>query len=457
MKFIANGLNGVYLRDILGNIDLNQVSEVKAAIAYAADDPPALFEWCWKNQIKLSFWCRYDYRVPVATAILKKFLDRKSFKYNCYLATDYFHSKVIWFVDQGVYIGSANLTDRAWNTNIEAGIFLSQDDIVRENMESEFNNFFDGVNAVSTELNQQAYDYLVAQEKKWNKDYSKSEDENSAFKENSPIKIYDKPSTVTKKNADEKKKEKFLEKWHQVTGILEKIVGEVGREENFPIWVPKGTPRGIVLDQFLHDYYYRVVKDPEKANSFRVEEFYEDNKNSIGPNLLRAITAWKDLNEASSGEDDFIQIRSPLIFKNLSQVKLKSLTMEDFVQVCRSFHSFWEVARYADGLELGLQTARGNSTADKLPLLAKKVYSSKAPNGMDIRDILYYVLYGGSFDQIVNRAWQAIADEDYKINHFGSSCYCELIGLANPDKMFPVNGRTLKALRSLGHNINLHL
>jgi hypothetical protein len=80
MKFIAGGLNGEYLSN-LANQSIENTNEVLAAIAYASSDP-YLFKICRNKQIKLRYWGRYDRFVPVATPILKIFLDTKSPNYE---------------------------------------------------------------------------------------------------------------------------------------------------------------------------------------------------------------------------------------------------------------------------------------------------------------------------------------------------------------------------------------
>jgi phosphatidylserine/phosphatidylglycerophosphate/cardiolipin synthase-like enzyme len=50
---------------------------------------------------------------------------------QCRLVSDCYHPKVIWWCGLGAYIGSANLTNRAWVKNIEVGTFLSHQDLVR--------------------------------------------------------------------------------------------------------------------------------------------------------------------------------------------------------------------------------------------------------------------------------------------------------------------------------------
>jgi len=80
-----------------------------------------LFEACAQHLKPLEFFGRYDHTVAVDPAVLKWFLDKASPNFDCKLVPDILHAKVIWWVDAGAYIGSANLSDRAWISNIEAG------------------------------------------------------------------------------------------------------------------------------------------------------------------------------------------------------------------------------------------------------------------------------------------------------------------------------------------------
>jgi hypothetical protein len=80
MKFVAGGINGEYLKTIhlssKGNTD-----SIKIAIAYASAHPEIL-EDNLKNNVKISFWGRYDASVPITTILAyriskpKRFLDQ---------------------------------------------------------------------------------------------------------------------------------------------------------------------------------------------------------------------------------------------------------------------------------------------------------------------------------------------------------------------------------------------
>ena len=71
MKLITN-INGIYLREILDQMNFDKVDEVRVAVAYASGTPE-LFDTCWKKGVPLTFWGRYDHTVPITTNILRRF------------------------------------------------------------------------------------------------------------------------------------------------------------------------------------------------------------------------------------------------------------------------------------------------------------------------------------------------------------------------------------------------
>ncbi|HCD3054373.1 TPA: phosphatidylserine/phosphatidylglycerophosphate/cardiolipin synthase family protein, partial [Klebsiella pneumoniae] len=143
MKLIANGLNKQFFSSFLPPPDC-EIDGVVAAIAYG-DDKTALLDHCLKNHHRLDIWMRYDHTVPVSPSLLAKFLANTKNNIFCKLVPDRLHSKVIWWKGYGAYIGSANLTDRAWHTNIEAGIFFTESDLYSSNLIEQLEEFFDSL------------------------------------------------------------------------------------------------------------------------------------------------------------------------------------------------------------------------------------------------------------------------------------------------------------------------
>ena len=156
MRFIAGPLNKQLLQNLLGEV-IESCTRVRAAVAYASRDNMKLFEACAQHLKPLEFFDRYDHTVAVDPAVLKWFLDKASPNYDCKLVPDILHAKIIWWVDAGAYIGSANLSDRAWISNIEAGTFLPHDELVETGMERELQRFFEEVDDRARPLTKEIY------------------------------------------------------------------------------------------------------------------------------------------------------------------------------------------------------------------------------------------------------------------------------------------------------------
>src|SRR3546814_2553567 len=138
---------------------------VWAAVAYATDakDSGSLVRWCFDNDIPLKFWGRLDEEVPVRVEILNLFLHRRSPQFVCKLVTHH-HAKVIWWRGFGVYVGSANLTYSAWNSNVEAGCFFEESEIDSQ-FEGDLNRLFAELDANATILTEALRDLMISRAK----------------------------------------------------------------------------------------------------------------------------------------------------------------------------------------------------------------------------------------------------------------------------------------------------
>ena len=119
-----------------------ETESVDAAIAYVTDDR-TLVDACIRNSVKLTLWARYEYSMPVSEQVIERFLAKRSPDFSLRIVPDIFHPKVIWWHGYGAYIGSANLTQRAWAGGIEAGIFLTEEDLVMYGLEHDLTAFFE--------------------------------------------------------------------------------------------------------------------------------------------------------------------------------------------------------------------------------------------------------------------------------------------------------------------------
>ncbi|HET9239174.1 MAG TPA: phospholipase D-like domain-containing protein [Oligoflexus sp.] len=450
MDFIANVANGKYFMNLVANLARFDISEVLCAVAYA-QRKMEIFDYCHQNSIKLKFWGRYDHTVPVSTMILESFINRSSDLYRCYLVKELFHPKVYWFRGYGAYIGSANIGDKAWFNNVEAGLFLTEDDLLQTGMGNELENFFAYLSkpSVSTMLNSDILKEIKQQEAR----YSEERKQLDAKAQDRVSLIPDfRPEILTEKKSSERRKDEFLKEWNATLNIIREVAAEVIKDENRPSWIPKDIPAGVQVDQFLHSFYYARTRATEGRNKYLYEEHFEKNKGSVKNALLREMSWWKSTKTGPVGEESFIKDRSPRLKELLSKEKVARLTETEFIELCSLFHAFNNVSRYFPPRDLGL-SGKDATLEIKKPLAARLVYNSIASNGLKVPEILYFVLYGGPTEQVVHRLYEAWNNKEYRIPRFGRSCYGELVGWALPEHYPPRNDRTNKALRGLGYDV----
>ncbi|MDY0885427.1 phospholipase D family protein [Dongia soli] len=245
MRLIMGGINGYYLQNITGNC-ASETNEVLAAVAYASDSR-LLFDWCWENRIPIKFYGRLDDRVAVSVAILSDFLNRRSSNYVCRLVQHH-HAKVIWWRGAGVYIGSANLTDRAWYSNVEAGCFFPENEITDE-MAGDLLQLFATLDAYSTPLTEEAVKEMRSRELALNATSPSSKN----FWASPSFKTWPGLIHTAPKTAQDRKHKAFLEEWHSTLQDLRSIAAIVSLDENRPHWVnPRPQQELRLTSSFMH-------------------------------------------------------------------------------------------------------------------------------------------------------------------------------------------------------------
>ena len=136
MRLITN-IQPPFLSDILFEKSKN-FENMKAAVAYCKNYK--LFEYCKKNKIKLDYYGRLEDTINLDLQKLKSFLtDDISIHI---IGGIKFHPKVIWCDNYGAYIGSANLTQSAWEKNIECGLWLNQKELEDNLLNNSLEDFF---------------------------------------------------------------------------------------------------------------------------------------------------------------------------------------------------------------------------------------------------------------------------------------------------------------------------
>jgi hypothetical protein len=450
MKIVLNGINGNYLRDILEGAD-GATERIDAAVAYATD-ASTLFQWALERDIPTRFWGRCDEGVAVSVPILKGFLDKASPNYSCRLVRHH-HAKVIWWHGYGAYIGSANLTQKAWWSNAEAGVFVPEADLEAAGQDLELDRFFTVLDSHASTLTREIFEAMERRAKVLEKRYAAQRKEDEEFSVNVPVNRWDGLTATTASDVLEQRKSAFLSEWSSTLQQIRDLAREVSKDENRPAWIDPATPIGAQADQFLHAHYYQRTFEHRMA---RYEEHFLRNRGNPALAVREALHWWHALPSAPTTEAITLNSWAPFLRDKLSKDSLSTLSETDLADIFERVHAIRDHARRVGNAVLGLQGDVTHDIPEKTCALAGFVFRSRTERGATVIDTLKHVLYGGPSSELPERLWDAVNSPTYRIEHFGISALGELVGWALPDTFPPRNGRTSKALRSLGYDVRVH-
>ncbi|MGD1087117.1 MAG: phospholipase D-like domain-containing protein [Verrucomicrobiota bacterium] len=173
------------------------------------------WRYAGKKKKPLTLYARHDHTGPVHPDIFDWFFSKskQSANYEIRLIRGIFHPKIIWWKKVGAYIGSANLTDAAWFRNYEAGIFLTEEEIIEAGFHSDLDDYFDEIHqashVVTEEIAKQIKEIVFKgfgpADYKFEKEFNKS----------CPIPELPSLISITRVPSSERKKGKFLNEWSQ--------------------------------------------------------------------------------------------------------------------------------------------------------------------------------------------------------------------------------------------------
>lgn len=449
MEVYANTINTNYLRNVLPHADMD-ISWAKAAIAYG-DDANTLIDQCRSHGIRLDIWMRYDHTVPVAPSLLRKLLRYSAENVFCWMIPDVLHSKVIWWKNYGAYIGSANLTERAWVSNIEFGVFLSEAELESGDVLSDLEGFFESLSNSSNShpLTEEIVENQERIKDRRSKEIRKLDKDSKATR---IIPVWNGPAHVAEpQSAYTKKKTNFVHDWQSGITTLRSLASKAPMYR--PPWLNENVPATWQADQFLHAYYYNRVVE---GNRHPFERYYLQHRNNPTVATANALEWWSNLDAPPSGEDYNCHTRAPIIRELLSQERLSNLTEEDFQRVCQANHATADHVMRTGPKRLGLTGNTESSGEQQVANFASWLWHCTNKRGSGIVELLTFVLDEGLPEELPSRLFDASYGADRKFLHFGVNQIGELAGWARPDLYPPRNGRTSKALRALGFDVRVH-
>jgi len=446
MKLIGNGINGRFLREVLP-AEEHDVDWVKAAIAYG-NDTRTLIDSCLENKLRLDIWMRYDETVPVGPRLLRYLLNNIKRNLFCYLIPDAHHAKIIWWKGYGVYIGSANLTDRAWNSNIEAGVFFDDSDLEDTGMGSEVEAFFDRLESlpVAKALTEE----IVAEQEALNETRRKPlEQIDRRSREHRSIDYWG--GTISgpdQRSASEKKRRNNIDEWKESMSIIYSLADRV--IDSRPEWIAESVPALWQTDQFLHAYYFKYIADG-RSHPFR--EKHQANKSRPDLEVGAALEWWASQTSAPTNEQNNLYDKAPAIRTRLARDRIDSLTESDFIILVQSTHASIEHAKKIPATKLGVTSGKSLDNLERQSLFGSYLWALRNREGGSVVDVLNHVLYGGPWQEVPERLFDVVGARERRIPNFGINQIAEMVGWAMPEHYAPRNGRTSKALYALGYNV----
>ncbi len=455
MQFVGIEKAG-YLLSNLNTDCLPDCEEIKVAIPYAEHGHKELliFDAALRLDKPITFYGRIDGTCPIDPKVLSWFLIRQSHTADveCRLVPHWLHAKVIWWVGVGAYVGSANLTDRAWNQNHEAGIFLTQGELDMHGMTERLDGFFDQVATKSIPLDDAVYkaqlrlhERLKEQRNATYRIQKQFEDGFEALKDrNSPVSHQPTRSSFAMRGR------KFVEEWHETLAYLRPLADRVAAPANRPSWIHEDSPPGVQCDQFLHAYYYNIVNPRTEKDAYLGH--YERNKSRAEAALKDALAWWKQSDFNFEDERRMVEVSAPMFVKNFAQDQILKLEREVFAETLARSHAFRMHSTRKGVEELGFDQSPG--AWPKVLAHARMIYEARSKSGAHSGpEVLKYVVWGPG--DVAERIWECNHNPDYQLDGVGTSTFGEVVGWTRPFEFPPRNQRTNKAIKALGRKIKV--
>ena len=436
------------------------ITNIYAAIAYTKSD--VLINHCIEKKIKLEWWGLFDSKESTSYEYVKKSIQSEYIRF--YPFAELFHPKVIYFENYGLYIGSANMTNNALYNNVEAGIFLEENELLPKEKEEivAFFNYLRNSSIPATmddieKINEFLDSTLI--EREGIEKYEDRVEEN--FEDCLGHLFLLKPGVrdfEQNKEDDKisKRKLHFLQEWRETQNYLNQVKKIMIESCKQPSWININANPTIITDQLLHAYYYSyILAGSDEGKSIqKVQESYKLNKHNPVEAILKAIKWWESQAIAPSGEDVHINewgVTNEQIFKKLKDA---DLTYDDFYLIIKQNHAGRNHARQIKNEFFHLPSDYKTDYEERIKIFSTWLYKQKSKKGLSINEVLRFLLFAGE-PSLEDRIFMVLHDEKYRIERLGRSIVGEIVGWGRPDITHLRNNRVNKALKCLGYDVKL--
>lgn len=457
MDAVLGQLNREFLINLLTR-SFPTCRSIRMAVAYAERYDPVLRHIQQHPEVKLTFYGRMDHEEAVSLSLLEWFLEKAPATVSCQLINGHYHPKVISWDGWGAYIGSANLTRNGWERNVEAGVFLTNDELEEQGIGEELEHLFDHLDDISLQLTNELHAKLkkVAEERKRLDPHLKAvraKYDQLLGQEKPYAGLITIPAKGTRIS---KAQQKFVDEWRNTLQLMRTLSREFEAMQKRPPWVPESANPTVHFDQFLHGYYYHYIEATHGSGgaAVKVEEAHQRNRADPARAFREAADWWASLAEpptsSSYEEERFIKERAPRMHELLAENKLPTLTADELTEAFSHSHAFREHARHFTKAA-GLAAGEHEPEDQQISRLTQTIWAARTKSGRTVVEVLHFLIYGTDPSDAEHRLWMATKNPEWRLPHLGRSILGELIGWARPDDYPPRNNRNNMALRALGH------
>jgi len=459
MKTVLGKLNRTYLENLLSE-SYSCSRRMRIAVAYA-DRHKWLMEFLKQHpDVQVTMYGLLDPEVAVSPQLLRWFLDVAPTTARCFLVNGHFHPKVIWWEGFGAYVGSANLTANGWQRNLEAGLFLTQEELEVNGVAEDLAEMFDYLGKIAQPLTRELLSKVevLAKEQQFAKKHQDSVQRkfDELFAREKPHPGLIGGSTAAGPTAAE---QSFVDEWRSTLELMRRLCKEFAAAKVRPLWVSPAANPTVHFDQFLHGYYYHYVEATVGGGKAldKVKQRHQDNQNDPDAEFRRAMAWWAEQEAAPTrggyNEEAFINVRAPRMKELLSPSRLPHLTLDELAEALSHSHAFREHARHFDR-PVGLSKDQVEPEDQKIRRATAAIWSARTrEGGHDVLQVLEYLIYGSDPPEAERRLWRAIRSKSWRLPHLGPSTLGELIGWARPDDYPPRNDRNNMALLAMGYEV----
>ena len=455
MKLIANHANQEFLVNLVNEVRGSGLCEgVDAAVAYVSR-AAELLDLCADQNLPIRLRCLFNADALPNPVIVERFLDGPT-HWELSFTGNFYHPKVLWFRGCGAYIGSANLSDRAWYHNVEVGIWYTEEELQQAGLDLDLTEVFDHIDGRCRSMEPADVDAIRKLKRTERLRFETARKQQARDFEASVTRV---PGDVSEGHArrlnerrDTRKRDNFVQEWTKTMALLHKL-GEkwAARELQLP-WVPEGTPVSVEIDQILTWYYETEIHgyDGVVKRSKVLHDQNEDRRD-------QAVEAMFDAYASQETMPDFIKETladwAPELHTRLQRGRLKTLDVDGLVEIMKRSHAIRNHAFRVNNSTLGLPEGTEIGGEERLKRFAAWVWKQETSSKKKLPEVLDYVLWSKAAPP-AQRLFDTALDSrsGWMLPRLKLSSLGELLGWAHPETLPPRNNRTSRALWALGYS-----